>query len=455
MNLPRLPEPSTSALDFAPEILAIERRPPSPLPRFLLYTLLSLFLLIVVWICIARLDIVASAEGRLVPQTHLKIVQPVESGVLKEILIREGDRVQAGQVLMRLDTTLSDADRAIIQRDVEYLRLQIARIDSELDGRPMEDIQVVDALSVQVHAQARARRRAYEDLLGTERAVLEQVEAQLESARQQVIKLEKILPSLREEEGSLDKLAAEGNVARMHAHEKQRERVSAEQDLRSQIRTVEGLESRLNEARSRMAGITSDYRQQLLSERVETQAALDKSLQQLAKEERRTELSQLRAPQDGIIKDVATYTVGAVVSSGSVLASLVPINEVLQAEVLIRNEDVGFVVPGQSVKVKLAAYPFQKYGLINGVVTRIAADADEVGRSTSGAVGGTASEAQPSGTYKAIIALEAQQLVRDANRLALAPGMRVVAEIKQGERTILEYLMSPVRKALHEAGRER
>src|SRR3569832_1012224 len=103
----RLPEPRTSVLDFFPEILAIEKRPPAPLPRFMLYIVLSLLTILLVWACLGRLDIVASAEGKLVPKTYLKIVQPADAGVLKSILVHEVDYVRAGQLLMVLDTTIS------------------------------------------------------------------------------------------------------------------------------------------------------------------------------------------------------------------------------------------------------------------------------------------------------------------------------------------------------------
>jgi hemolysin D len=451
----RLPEPPTSMLDFAPEILALEKRPPSPLPRFVLYTLLVLLGVLLAWAILGRLDIVASAEGRLVPQTYLKIVQPADAGVLKEILVKEGDAVTAGQVLMRLDTTMSAADHAIVTKEVDLRRLQLARIDAELSGRPMAGKAAADSLFTQVHAEGRARRQSYEDALSTERAVLAQAEADLEAAQQQVIKLERVLPSLKDEEASLSKLAEEGNVARIQLQQKQRERISAEQDLQSQDRTVRSLMSRIDESRTRIARITSDYRQQLLTERVEAQASLDKSLQELAKQDRRTELAQLRAPQDGIIKNLATYTVGAVVNAGTVLASLVPAGETLQAEVLVRNEDVGFVYEGQPTKVKLAAYPFQKYGLVDGIVERVAADADDAAPTDADSAQDGGGARPPTATYKAIITLQSQELINGTSRLALTPGMRVTAEIKQGERTVLEYLLSPVKKTFSEAGRER
>jgi len=451
----RLPEPSTSMLDFAPEFLALEKRPPSPLPRFVLYTLLVLLAVLVGWATFGRLDIVASAEGRLVPQTYLKIVQPADAGVVKEILVKEGDAVRAGQVLMRLDTTMSTADHAIVTKEVDFRRLQLARIDAELNGRPMSGTAEAGSLFAQVNAEGRARQQSYEDALSTERAVLAQAEADLEATQQQVIKLEKVLPSLRDEETSLGKLAEEGHVARIQLQQKQRERIGAEQDLQTQTRTVRSLRSRIDESRTRVTRITSDYRQQLLSERVEAQAILDKALQELAKQDRRTELAQLRAPQDGIVKNLATHTVGAVVNAGTVLASLVPTGETLQAEVLVRNEDVGFVYPGQPTKVKLAAYPFQKYGLIDGVVERVAADADDQSPADAESQQERDAPRPPTATYKAIITLQSQELRSGSSRLELTPGMRVTAEIKQGERTVLEYLLSPIQKTFNEAGRER
>ena len=207
------------------------------------------------------------------------------------------------------------------------------------------------------------------------------------------------------------------------------------------------------ESRSRIARVTSEYRQQLLTERVEAQAALDKAREELAKQQHRGKLNELRAPQDGVIKDVATYTVGAVVAAGTVLMSLVPVDENLVAEVFIRNEDVGFVHEGQHVKVKLAAYPFQKYGMIDGTVLRISADAAQP--DAKGEQQHPDDERTDLSPYKAVVRLDRQTLGNQATGWSLAPGMQVSAEIREGERTVMEYLLSPVSKTIQEAGRER
>ena len=166
---------------------------------------------------------------------------------------------------------------------------------------------------------------------------------------------------------------------------------------------------------------------------------------------------ELRAPQDGVVKDLATTTVGAVVQPGSVVLTIVPKGERLFADILVKNEDVGFVRVGQHAQIKLSEYPFQRHGMLTGEVIHISADASDAppqsgGTGGNGSMGSTASGA----TYKARVRLD-QQVLADAhgNKLAIAPGMQIAAEINLGKRTVLEYMLSPVRKTVHEAGRER
>jgi hemolysin D len=448
-------EPKTSALDFAPEILALQERPPSPLPRAVLWVLLTLISLLILWSLIGRVDIVASAQGKLVPQTYVKIVQPADAGVVREILVREGDHVKAGQVLARMDTTLSGADAQIVANEVELRQLQLRRIEAEMSGKRMERMPDANvALFAKVQAEATGRRLAYEDAVSSERAAHSQAEEDLESALAQQRKLEQLLPIFRDEEASLAKLAEQGLVSRFQFAEKQRARIETEQNLDSQRRTASGLRARIMQSKSRIALVTSDYRQKLLTERIEAQNALERARQEFAKQEHREKLSELRAPQDGVIKDVATYTEGAVVGAGSVLMSLVPADEELVAEVFIKNEDVGFVREGQSAKVKLSTYPFQKYGMLEGTVVRISADASE----PQAQRGEDAEDEAPPpaiSPFKAIVKLNRQTLRTGDNEWPISPGMQVVAELKEGERTVMEYLLSPVRKVVSEAGRER
>jgi len=142
-----------------------------------------------------------------------------------------------------------------------------------------------------------------------------------------------------------------------------------------------------------------------------------------------------------------------VVAPGTIIMTLVPADELLRAEVWVSNQDVGFVHAGQPTKVKLTAFTFQKYGMLDGRVTRVSADAAEQAAGSSSAK--SESQRALGAAYKTLVDLDAQHLDSEGRRYELAPGMQVTAEIKLGERTVLEYLLSPVRKAFHEAGRER
>lgn len=439
-------------LDFAPGILRLQESPPSPLPRLFLYLLLALVAAAVVWAAFGRLDIIAIAPGRIVPQNYLQIVQPAESGIVRELLVREGDRVEAGQVLARMDRRFSEADKRTLENDLAMKRLQLRRIDAELAGADhLTQGSEPPELFAQVEAQFRARRRAHLDQLETERTQLTKDEQDLRAAEEIAAKLKLSLPIAIEQEQSYEKLVREGFANRLAYLEKQRQRIAMEQDLKAQQFAIAGLRATVEQARNRAAQVQSAYREALQNERIEAQAQDHRLRDELEKQTARVELQELRAPQDGIVKDLATHTVGTVMQPGTVLLTLVPVNEPLQAEVWVGHEDAGFVGPGRPVKVKLAAYPFQKYGMISGQVLRISPDASEPSVGRPGSRDGTAAGSG----YRTLVSIASPYLEADGKRYPVSPGMQVSAEINLGTRTVLEYLLSPVRRTLQEAGRER
>jgi HlyD family secretion protein len=249
-------------------------------------------------------------------------------------------------------------------------------------------------------------------------------------------------------------MGQEGYAAQVTVREKERESLEAARDLRAQRENVAGLAAAVAQAEKQLSETTSRYRSELQNERIEAEGEYRRLQQEAIKLAHKSELLELKAPQAGIVKDLATHTVGAVVSPGAVVLTLVPENEPLVAEVMIRNDDVGFVYPQQAVKVKLAAYPFQKYGMLDGEVIHVGPDASE-GENPQGQRDQETERPASRLTYKALIALKAQTLDARGQILKLAPGMQVVAEIHQGRRTVLEYLLSPVQKTLYDSGRER
>jgi HlyD family secretion protein len=448
---------NASPEDFAPALLRIQSSPPSPLPGAVLKTLLVMLAALLAWAGFARLDIVAVSDGKLVPSSYLKIVQPSEQGVVREILVQEGDQVVAGQVLVRMDAVLASADARTLASDFHAKRVALRRIDAQLSGSAMrrEPSDPEDAFA-SAQAQYAANIAAWQNALAQERTLLSKARHDLASAREVHDKLLGVLPHYREQEAAFDKLARGGYAGKLLATDKARERIEKEQDFKSQQFIMQSNAAMIEQSERKIAQLTADYRRQLQTERSDVAVQLEKARQELAKVEHRQSLLELKAPQAGLIKDLATHTPGTVVSPGTILMTLVPQGESLRAEVWVANQDVGFVRIGQQVKVKLAAYPFQKYGMVDAQVVQVSADATEApsANTRSDALFGRDRPMGPL-AFRAVVELATQQLEAGEAKFALKPGMQVVAEIKLGERTLLEYLLSPVQKVVHEAARER
>ncbi len=443
--------------DFQPALLQVQNRPPAPLGRGVLYVLMGLLAAMIAWAGLAELDIVATAEGKLVPAGYLKIVQPSEQGVIKQILVGEGEGVREGQVLARMDTALLAADGRALSAEYQTKRLALRRIEAQLAGRALaREPDDPPALYAQVEAQYLANVAAYRNAQAQERSVLERARNDLAAAREVRAKLLAVLPHYREQEKAFEKLSKDGFAGRLMFTDKQRERIEKEQDLKGQEFAIAAARATIAQSEKRLAQIGADYERSLQAERAEAAPQADRLREELAKQQHRHSMLELRAPQSGTVKDLATHTPGTVVTPGTILMTIVPEGEKLRAEVWVSNDDIGFVHAAQSVKIKLAPFQFQKYGMVQGTVAQVSADATEAPNpnTRSGGLAGRDRAAGPL-AFRTLIDLGRQELESDGHRYALAPGMQVMAEIHLGTRTVLEYLMSPVQKAFHEAARER
>lgn len=463
-----VPSPKRSPLaaqahDFAPDLLTLQHSPPSRLPRGVLVGISLVVLGLLVWAGFAQLDIVATAQGKLVPVSYVKVVQPAEAGVVSEILTKDGDLVKAGQVLLRLDARLSQSDLQAQTQDVAIKELTLLRIAAELaqvasPSNPKTPTSFAfaptqgkgsPALVAQVQTQYQAKRQAYLDAMGQEQQSLEKAKGEYAAAEQIYGKLQQTVPIYEQSAQAFEKLFKEGFVGEVAAGEKRRDWLEKSQDLKAQASTLISLKAAIDQSHQRIAGLRSNYISQLETERIDIQTQLAKSAQELGKTMIRTGLLEVRAPTDGVVKDLAVTSVNAVVQSGVLLMNIVPQGETLQAEVLLSNEDVGFVSVGQKAQVKIAAYPFTKYGLLHGKVIYVGADASDPKQSNTPQAAAL--------TYRALVQLEQQSLsaLGGSSPLALNTGMVATAEIHQGKRSVLEYLLSPVLKVSSEAARER
>jgi hemolysin D len=424
----------------------------SPPRRFTLRAVMALCGLLLVWALLARIDIVSVAQGRLVPETYVKIVQPAAAGIIREILVKDGDAVEKDQVLIRLDPTESAADSSANTQQLQLERLQVRRLEAEIKGGMLRRQAGDDALLFsRIEAQHQAQVNALQDNIGQAAAARDRAAKELAAQVEQLRKLEKTAPMLRDAADSYQKLANQNLVGRLEAEDRQRQATEREQDLEAQRATVESLKAALTEANRSLAQVRSRNQSELQSALVEASARVAQLEQTDVKLGYRSRNLELRAPQAGVVKDLATTTVGAVVQPGTVLLNLVPVGEVLRAEVSINNEDIGFVRAGQPVRLKLATFPFQRYGMLEGKLESVSPDTAP----PEPARDGSKPEQPALPGYKGLVRLTDQALIGGMGRFPIAAGMQLTAEIVEGDRTVMQYLLSPVRRMANEAGRER
>jgi HlyD family secretion protein len=367
--------------------------------------------------------------------------------------------VKAGQVLVELDPTMAAADTHAIESDLHTQQMQARRIAAELGDQTMMPAAGDDPrLFAQVLSQYQANRKAYGDRNEQEKTLLLKAEHERSSAVEVLNKLEQTLPAYRKAAEAYAKLESEGFMGSIAADEKKREWTERMKDMDAQRASVAALDATIAAQRQRLGQIRSDYHSELEKELAGVRARIEQLHPTLNKSRYRQGLMLLVAPQEGVVKDLATTTVGAVVQPGTVMLTLVPDGERLYADVNINNDDVGFTQVGQTAQVKFAAYPFQKYGMLTGTVIHLSADATQADGAARmpGTAASQEEQARINTTYKARVRLDGQVLAGPGGMpLALSAGMLVAVEINQGKRTVLEYLLSPVQRVFGEAARER
>lgn len=427
-------------------------QPPSAMPKIMLYVPLTLFVLVLAWAFFGQLDIVTRADGKLVPQNRIKIVQPFEGGRIAKILVRDGDLVKAGQLLMLMDAQLSAADTQKLITEIQATKLQLSRVAAELVGKELTvNAKKITEINARMLAQYRVNRSAYRHELKQEEASLDRLRKEQEGAHDIHEKLQETLVLYQASEKVVSDLRKEGYISKIEILDKQRDRIKAETNLKSQAGAIKSLGARISEAQEKIGQIKSAYRQKLITEQIALQKQADQLEQDWLKQEYRNNQMELKASEDGFVKDLATNTEGSVVPAGTVLMTLVPVNEPMQAEVFIDNKDIGFISAGQEAKIKITSYQFQKYGMIDAAVERISADASERGDASpmDGNGGGRSTG------YRTVLNLSQQFLEYNGERFSLRPGMRISAEIKMGTRSVIDYIMSPIQKTVSEAATER
>ena len=453
-------------LAFLPAALEIVETPPSPLGRAIGATLIGLFVLALAWSSLSHVDIVATAPGKIIPTGYSKVIQPFETGVVRAILVANGQNVNAGDVLIELDSTINEGEIVHLRSDLQSAQLDISRIHAALSDTddPLAAFQPPEGANPALIAIQRqfllaqvTEHRAKIAALDGQRT---QKEAELGTISATVDKLEAVIPTIEERVNIRKTLNEYGN--KLQYYEVLQQLTESQQE-----RLVQ--KSHLKEARAAVAAIIetrgqtkAEFRRTLFSELTEAERKAAGLAADLSKAEQRTKLQQLTAPVSGIVQQLAVHTVGGVVTPAQSLMVIVPNDSSLEIEAMVSNHDVGFVHAGDEVEIKVDTFDFTRYGLLHGRVLSISSDAIVRDASTDKASdkqpGSNASSSEPKGqelTYAARISVDRMQMQVEDKKVNLSPGMAVTAEIKTGSRLIIGYLLSPLIKYKQESLRER
>lgn len=449
-------------MDFLPDALEILERPPSPTARTFTAVIMLAFTAACAWAWFGHVDVVAVAQGRVVPSGRTKTVQPMQTGVVRTIAVEDGQLVKAGQTLIELDPTEATADRDRIRSDLSAAKAEAARLRAALEvvnGNPDAVFAAPAGLSAEL---ARMQSQLLANQIAEQRAklaALDREQARREADRatvvQTIAKLNATLPLIRERAEALFDLSKRGTSSRFQYLQLQQDLVGQEQELLVQKIKLTEADASIAATAEQRRQTEAEFRRQLYTGLAEAERKAASLEQELAKADQQVDLLRLTAPVDGYVQQLAIHTVGGVVTTAQPLMVIVPEDSRLEVEAFIPNKDIGFVQAGQVAEVKVEAFSFTKYGLIPGRVASLSGDAVQQQQADKGTDKTGAKAPETGAVYAARIALDRDTLEVDGKETRLQPGMTVTAEVKTGRRRIADYLLSPLSRSAQEAMHER
>lgn len=433
--------------EFLPAALEILERPPSPVGRLVLWLLMGFLFLALLWACLGKLDVVATADGKIIPRGNVKLIQSADLGVVRKIYVVDGQMVAKGAPLIDLDPTVSAAEVEQARQALLTAQIDVARTQALVDHamgksahfQPPEGAS--EAMVAIQRALLMAKVREFETALAGLRQERMQRTGDRGMVAAEVAKLEEQLPLATEQLETMEELSKDNYVPRLRVAEVKERVIGMRQDLA--IRREEQSKAAAGQAAvgQQEAKLRSEFAREALDALTEAEAARALRAEELKKASDKVDHTLLRAPVAGVIQQLQVHTVGGVVKPADPLMVLVPHGGELVLDAMVLNRDAGFVRRGQAVEVKLEAYPFTRYGVVEGEIEHI---------------GGDAVQTEKEGLrFPARIRLRNSWITVDGKRMLLAPGLAATAEIKTGDRRIIEYLLSPLARRMSEAGRER
>jgi len=448
---------SKTLAEFLPAALEIQETPPHPLTRWLGFSLITLFSIVVIWACFGYVDIVASAEGKIIPSARVKIVQPLAKGVVKAILVKEGQYVKQGDVLVELDRTVTAADQSRMEKELRTSILDLA--DAHAIHQLLIANKVTAASSAQIHLVLTddikltesentihqqmiwQQWQQYQAQLSGLQSSQQKAEAEKSFSLETIKKLEQTLPMITKRAQGMESLYKKNMAAEIQFMEVEQARIENVQNLAAEKQHQNQLEAAIREAKQQINALKADALNKTLNIITENTNKVATLRDELTKATDVNAKQILYAPVSGHVQELAISTIGGVVTDAQKLMSIVPEEEELEVEVLLGNDDIGFVQKDMSAEIKIHTFPFTKYGLIDATVINISDDA--VINEKLGLV------------YAMHLKMHKNTINAENKAVKLIPGMAVTAEVKTDKRRVIEFFLAPLLKYKQESIRER
>nr|WP_249788612.1 HlyD family type I secretion periplasmic adaptor subunit [Bradyrhizobium sp. G127] len=451
-----------------PAALEIVETPPSPLGRATAFSIIAVFTVALVWACFGTVDVVAIAPGKLIPSGRTKTIQPFETGVVRSIKVHDGQVVKNGDALIELDTTITVAELGHLKGDLLAAQLDIARTKAALTSKddPLAAfIPPADATPSQIEMHRRFLITQTAEQNAKLAAIDQQVkqkEAERATFAASTEKLRATLVPLQQRVEIRQQLFQKELGSKITYLTEFQDYVAQQQEILVQQSRSSEADAAIAVLMETRAKAVAEYERGLFEGLAKAEEKAAGLTQDVIKAEQRTSLQKLTAPIDGMVQQLAVHTIGGVVTPAQMLMLIVPTESRLEIEAMVSNRDIGFVEPGQDAAIKIDTFNFTRYGLLQGKVISISQDAitrnKPQDRGNEAAPGAETTSSEPKGqelVYAARISLDRSQMDIENKRVNLSPGMAVTVEIKNGSRSIISYLLSPLLRYKQESMRER
>ena len=429
-----LPEVNKALVEDAPRIV-----------RLTIWGIICFFLFLVLWANFAVLDEVTRGDGKAIPSSKLQKIQNLEGGIVSEIFAREGEVVEAGAPLLRLDATRFVSNVGETEADRVGLALRVERLSAEVEDRPLNiDAELRKAAPSQAANEEslyQSRRQQLQDEIGGLQEQLVQRQQELREFSSKQAQYRNSLNLLRQEIGMSEPLVAQGAVSPVEVLRLKRAEVENRGQLDATTLAIPRAESAVKEVERKIDETRGKFRSDALTQLNEARTDLNKTEATGKALEDRVSRTLVTSPVRGIVKQVLVNTIGGVIQPGSDLVEIVPLDDTLLVEARIRPQDIAFLHPGQEAMVKFTAYDFTIYGGLKAKLEQIGAD--------------TITDEEGNTFYLIKLRTERSHLGTDEKPLLIIPGMVASVDIITGKKSVLSYLLKPIIRARAEALRER